>query len=171
MKNLLIYQTKYGSTRQYAEWIAEQSAVDMFHIDEFNIKTLALYDTVIFGSYVRMGKLVDADFINKNWQILQNKKVIMFSVSAAPAGSKVVMEAFEKSVPEPLRKHITLFQFQGRMQNPDAKDTVLLFLAKWLFYIKLLCKGKLPKFNPYGPFDKMDKAKINPLMTLINTTH
>lgn len=164
MKTLVVYQSKYGSTEQYARWIADALSADIVHIDKATSDMVSPYDVVIFGSYVRMGKIVSIKYISRMWPVLSTKKVIVFSVSGAPAGSKVLVEAFKKGIPEDMAKCITVFQFQGRLIKKDLVDTVLMFCATWIFYIKLFLKGKRPTYNPYAPFDKMDKKHILPLV-------
>jgi len=169
MKTIVIYQTKYGSTKEYALWIAHDISADSTHLAALNPEVLASYDTVIFGSYVRMGNIVDVDFITKNWKILEHKHVVLFTVSAAPAGSKVVTEAINKGLPPEIQKSVQIFSFQGRMRTMDTKDTILIACAKALFYVQFFLKGKIPPYNPYAPFDKVNRAAVDPLTTFIRS--
>ena len=49
MKTIVIYKSKTGFVRKYAEWIAEDLLADIFEVSKVNINMLAKYDTVIFG--------------------------------------------------------------------------------------------------------------------------
>jgi menaquinone-dependent protoporphyrinogen IX oxidase len=167
MKTLIIYQSKYGSTKQYADWIVEGLLADVRHVSSVDSTTLSTYDIVVFGSYLHAGKIVDIDFLTKNWTVLESKKIVLFTVSGAPAGSEALTKAFEKALPQNIKQKIKWFQFQGRVVKTDTKDTLLLFFAKMMFYTKSILQGKYPKFNPYAPFDKMDKSKINSLISYV----
>jgi flavodoxin len=49
MKTLVVYKSKTGYTKKYAEWIAEELSADILEVSKVNINILASYDTVIFG--------------------------------------------------------------------------------------------------------------------------
>lgn len=100
MKSLVLYTSVYGSTKQYAEWIAEELGADLADIDTFDIKQAGPYDTVIIGTYVRVQKLVIADYLKKVWDQLKHKKVILFSVSKTPVQSEASVKNYNKSIPE-----------------------------------------------------------------------
>lgn len=74
MKSLVLYTSVYGSTRQYAEWIAKELGAALADIDQFDLAEADGYDTIILGTYVRVGKLVAGDYLKKIWPRIQNKK-------------------------------------------------------------------------------------------------
>jgi thioredoxin-related protein len=53
-KILIAYQSKYGSTKQYAEWIQKESNGDLVNIENGDKTDFALYDIIIIGSSVRV---------------------------------------------------------------------------------------------------------------------
>ena len=50
MNILILYKTKYGSSEQYAKWIAEEVKADISDVESFDINRLDSYDTIIIGS-------------------------------------------------------------------------------------------------------------------------
>lgn len=49
MKIVVIYQSKTGFTKKYAEWIAKTLSADIFEAEKVNIHILETYDTIIYG--------------------------------------------------------------------------------------------------------------------------
>jgi menaquinone-dependent protoporphyrinogen IX oxidase len=56
-KALVLYFSKYGSTKKYAEWIASELNGDIYNIKKFNQNSLKEYDTIILGSGLYAGKI------------------------------------------------------------------------------------------------------------------
>lgn len=85
MKILIVYATKYGSTKETAEYILQELlkkkiTVDVKDVNE--IDKLEEYDGYIIGTPVRMGKpLKEIDsFVNRNSELLKQKPVALFSL-------------------------------------------------------------------------------------------
>ena len=79
-KALIIYSSPYGTTKEYAEWIAEALNGDIYSINNLNHSILKNYDIIIFGSGLYAGKIKGIDIILKNYETLKNKKLIIFTV-------------------------------------------------------------------------------------------
>ena len=48
MKNIVVvYQSKYGSTKKYASWLAEELACDIFERKRIKASELSKYDVII----------------------------------------------------------------------------------------------------------------------------
>ena len=45
----VIYKSKYGSTKKYAEWIGEELECDVLETGSVSADTLKKYDTIIYG--------------------------------------------------------------------------------------------------------------------------
>ena len=59
MNNIaVVYKSYYGSTKRYAQWIAEEAKADCFEYSEIEAKKLMEYDTIIYG-----GGLYASDYI------------------------------------------------------------------------------------------------------------
>ena len=80
MNTVVLYQSRYGSTKQYAEWIAEELGADIYPADSFPAEKFAGYDTVIFGAPVFGGAVLGIAGIENNLAVLQNKRLIIFTV-------------------------------------------------------------------------------------------
>ena len=57
MKNLVLYQSKTGNTKKYAEDIAKAINADIYPLKRFRIKKVRNYDNIIFGGWVMGGNI------------------------------------------------------------------------------------------------------------------
>ncbi len=168
MKILVIYQTKYGSTKQYASWIAEKLKADLVHLTNFDPANLGNYYTIIFGSYLHIGKIVDISFLIQNWEILKEKRVVLFTVSGAKPGLKELTKYYEDCVPEYIRKEVKYFQFWGRVKNLDFTDSLLIQFPQLVLKIGAM-KGKKEDIERLKIFhqDHVSRDSINPLINFV----
>ena len=170
MSTVVLYKSKYGSTKQYAEWIANDTGADIFSMDEFSLEKLAAYDTVIVGGYLHIGKIVGAEFLTANWPALQNKKVVMFSVGGSPTDTPDRTRWFENSVPTNIREHVANFPLRGRAMNLDWKDTLLMAFPRAqlrLKYWRNPTPGNKAAMAAFKPFDRVRRESIEPLVNFV----
>ena len=55
MCGIIIYKSKYGSTKKYAEWLKEATGFEMAEADQIKAGEAAKYDTIIFGGGIYAG--------------------------------------------------------------------------------------------------------------------
>lgn len=62
-KAIVIYTSKRGSTKQYAEWIAEDLGCSALTLEEAKTQDVNLYeyDCIIYGGWIRGSGIVDFD--------------------------------------------------------------------------------------------------------------
>jgi len=166
MKVLVVYTSKYGSTKEYAEWIGTELGARTMPATEVSESDISAVDTVIVGGYLHIGKIVGADVLQKYWTVLASKRVVLFSVAGAPAESPERQTWFEKSVPKEIRSLVRHFPLRGRALNLDLKDRMLLMFPRLMMYLKYWKTGD-PKdkaaIDEFKPFDGVRKESIAPL--------
>jgi len=79
-KAVVIYSSKYGATKKYAEWIAEALSADIFEDKKFDVKKFADYGTIIFGCGLYAGQLSLKNMLTKNFEQIKSKRIAFFSV-------------------------------------------------------------------------------------------
>ena len=47
MKGIILYTSKYGATKRYAEWLAEETGFDLIETKKAKISDVKQYDTII----------------------------------------------------------------------------------------------------------------------------
>lgn len=60
-KSIVIYTSKRGSTRQYAEWIAEKLGCKCVTLNEVKFEDMLDYDVIVYGGWLRGSGIVGFD--------------------------------------------------------------------------------------------------------------
>lgn len=84
MKGIILYTSKYGATKKYAEWIAEETGFDCIETKKAKIEEIKQYNTVILGGGIYASGIAGLSFLRKNISQLKGKKVIIFCDGASP---------------------------------------------------------------------------------------
>lgn len=117
MKTIVIYKTKYGSTKTYAEWIAKELSCDIKEAKSVSAEELTGYDTIIYGGGLYAEVINGVTLITKNLDKLADKKIAIYTTGITPLECRdyydkyVVEKNFKQGVPE----NIKLFNFMGKM--------------------------------------------------------
>jgi menaquinone-dependent protoporphyrinogen IX oxidase len=159
IKVLIAYQSKYGSTKQYAEWIHQEMKGDLINIENGDKSDLARYDIIIIGGSVRVGNIVIAPFIKDHWSVMKGKKVILFTTSGTPPQHPKIQSIYEKSLPDEIRKEIIYFPLHGRIsiENLTLLDKKLVAIGKMMEQDETL------KNNMGKDFDGVQRENLLPL--------
>lgn len=149
-QNILVtYASKYGATKEIAEKIGEvlrqaSLRVDVVPVD--GIRDLSLYEVIILGSAVYVGKWQKeaVEFLNANEKTLAGRLVWLFSSGPTGEGDPVELVEGQRLPPalQPVVDRIRpcdIAVFHGFI-NPDKLN----FIEKWS--IKSLVK------KPFGDF-------------------
>ena len=112
-KTLVMYRSKTGFTKNYADWIAQELSCDLRDGRKVKASDLAAYDTVIFGGSMYMGGILGVKFILKHMTQLQDKNLIVFGVGSSPAGQKTEDEVIGRNFTASQLEKIQFFYFPG----------------------------------------------------------
>ena len=135
MNTVVIYKSKYGSTKQYAYWIAEELSCDISENKGLKIDDILKYDNIILGGGLYAEVINGITLINKNLNLLGNKKIAVFSTGITPLECKyyydtyVVKKNFKNGIPD----NVKIFNFLGKMLTGEltfAHKTALKSLKK-----------------------------------------
>lgn len=115
MKAIVIYKTKYGGTKTYADWIAEELGCEAVEAKKFKASDFSDYDTIIYGGGLYAEVINGVSLITKNADMLEGKKVIVYTTGITPLNcrdyyDKMVME---KNFKNPM--NVKVYNFLGKM--------------------------------------------------------
>ena len=117
MRILVTYASKYGTTKRYAQWIAEDLACDLRDSREVNAELLKSYDILIHGGGLYAGGLSGIQTIVKNYDAISNKRIILFSCGLAdpedPENVAHIEAGLEKVLTPEMREKIRQFHLRG----------------------------------------------------------
>lgn len=117
MSIIVIYKSKYGATKKYAGWIAEELNCEAVDAKSVTVDDILKYDTIIYGGGLYAETINGVILLTKNMEKLQNKKLIVYTTGITPLECR---EYYDKLVinknfkPEMLEK-IKVYNFMGKM--------------------------------------------------------
>lgn len=117
MNAIVIYKSKYGSTKKYAEWIGEELGCKVLDAKNVTAKELLEFDIIIYGGGLYAEVINGVSLITKNTDSLKYKKIAVFTTGITPIDCReyydklVVEKNFRDGVPD----NIKLFNFTGKM--------------------------------------------------------
>lgn len=117
MSKIVIYKSRYGSTKAYAKWIAEELGCEAVEAKTVKAEDLERYDTIVYGGGLYAEIINGVSLITKNLDKLSGKKIAVFSTGITPLDCReyydtyVIEKNFKNGVPENVR----IFNFMGKM--------------------------------------------------------
>jgi menaquinone-dependent protoporphyrinogen IX oxidase len=84
MNGIILYRSKYGATKRYAEWLSEETGFPVLDAKTAKIEHVMEYDVVIFGGGVYASGISGVSFIKKHFEVLRDKTLLIFCVGASP---------------------------------------------------------------------------------------
>ena len=84
MNTIVVYKSKYGSTKLYAEWIKEELSCDIADAKSVNIDDLIKYDNIIYGGGLYAEIIHGVHLLTKNFDKLKDKKIAIFTTGITP---------------------------------------------------------------------------------------
>jgi menaquinone-dependent protoporphyrinogen IX oxidase len=128
-KGALIYSSRYGATRQYAEWIGQQLQIPLMDVDELYPRELDGFDYLVLGTSVYIGKMLIKGWLRDHSAELQDKQLVLFVVCGTPSSERPKQEQIVRdNVPKGLIPMENIFFLPGRLTIRDLtwKDRLLL---------------------------------------------
>ena len=112
MKTIVIYQSKTGFTKQYAEWIAADLGCQALAWKDAQNADLAAYDTLIYGGWFHAGSIMGLKkFLQK--ADAPGKRLAVFATGASPAENPDNEAAMRKNFTQEQCGRIKAFYMPG----------------------------------------------------------
>ena len=83
-KGIVVYKSKYGSSKWYAEKIAEKCNLECKDLKQIKIDNFKDYEIIVFCGAVYASGVSYKKFLNKNFDKIKDKKIILFLNGASP---------------------------------------------------------------------------------------
>lgn len=174
-KVAVVYKSKYGSTKNYANWIAEEVDATLYESSDFRANEISKYDTVIYGGGLYASGIAGISVITKNYELLKDKNLIVFTVGLASTKEKeVFIPIIDKNFTKEMQGHIKFFHLRGGI---EYNKLGLIHKAMMAMLKKMITKkepGSLTDEDKgllatYGKkVDFTDKDSISPIIAAIN---
>lgn len=132
MADLIVYQSKYGATAEYAQWLGEALKTDAVEAGALKPMQLVNAGRIIIGTPVYLGKMLMRHWIAQHQGYLRNKEVYLFVVCGTPAADKdKTGKIVKENIPESIRDKFRIYFLPGRvmMEQLSWMDRFLIRVA------------------------------------------
>jgi len=173
MKHIaVIYKSKYGSTKKYAEWIAEELGASLFEAASIKPPDLLAYDIVVYGGGIYVSSVNGVRLVTQN----PCKSVVVFTVGAADPKTTDYTDILKKNFSQDFLSKTKVFHLHGGI---DYTRLGLIHRLMMSMVKKARVDSKPPEkrtdddrvfLETYGSkFDYTDKATIKPLVDYVRS--
>lgn len=140
MKKIVIYKSKYGATKKYAEWISEELNCEIKEARTVSVEELSQYDTIIYGGGLYAEIINGVILITKNMDKLKDKKLIVYTTGITPLECRDYYDklVIEKNFKPEMLEYIKVYNFMGKM----ILDELSLVHKTALKTLKKIMQGK-----------------------------
>lgn len=97
MVGIILYKSKYGAARQYALWLSEALNITMREAGTETAEDLEDADYVIIGTSIYIGQFQVKEWLEKNKDRLNGKKVYLYIVCGTPANETDKLEQYYRN--------------------------------------------------------------------------
>ena len=173
MSGVILYQSKYGATKKYVDWLSEATGFKCIETKKADINEVVKFDTIVLGGGIYASGIAGLPFLKKNIKKLIGKKIIVFCCGASPYEENAFKQILERNLKDGL-SDIPAFYCRGAFD-----------FSKMTFVDRTLCnmlRKVVAKKDPshYGLWEKAlidardkqndwtDKKYIEPIIACIN---
>lgn len=171
-KGIIIYQSKYGATKKYVDWLQELTGYDCVETPKAVLNKVTQYETLILCGGIYASGIAGLPFLKKNIGKLKDKKVVIWCVGASPYDESAIEKIKIHNLTGDL-KNIPLFYGRGSWDESKMtfKDRTL---CKFLH--KVVSKKDPGTFEPWmedlmraagKTRDWTDKKYLTPLVEFL----
>jgi menaquinone-dependent protoporphyrinogen IX oxidase len=112
MGTLIVYRSVLGSTRKYAEWLADELECPACTFIDVTDGQLERAGRVIVMSGTYAGWMPLTGFLQSRWRTLSGKRIIVVSVGISPDGDAYTTVTLNR-IPAEIRNRVKLFRLPG----------------------------------------------------------
>lgn len=117
MKSVVVYRSKYGTTKKYAEWISESLSCDIYESRQIDPAALASFDNIIYGGALYAGGLIGIDILTKNYDTICEKNIVVFTCGLGDPKEKEnidnIRQSLSKVFTKGMQQKIKVFHLRG----------------------------------------------------------
>ncbi len=175
-KVLVIYKSKYGSTKAYARWIADEVQGNLVEASKVKAEDLKKYDTIVFGGFLHAVGISGVKIITENFEELEDKKIIVFAVGCSPEKEDAINNVIASNFKDNIRGKINFYYLRGAFNFEKLGFVDKMMMNALKIKLKKIkpeeldedSKGLLECYD--NPVDWTDKKYIEPIIQCINNS-
>lgn len=117
---IIIYQSKYGATEKYADWLQELTGFACVQASKAVLHEVAHYHVIVFCGGIYASGIAGLSFLKKHIGSLNGRKIAVFCVGASPYDEHALQEIKSHNLKGELR-NIPLFYGRGIWNESKMK--------------------------------------------------
>lgn len=168
MKTIVIYRSKYGYTKNYAQWIKEALQCELAEGAAVSPEDLQRYDTIIYGGGLYAVGIHGVRLLTGNYAALQGKNIIVWATGSNPGRQEDLEQVWAHNFTPEQREHIKTFYLRGGFDYTRLRggDKLLMNMMKIkLEHTKNRTEDEEGLLRAYGLAENhCDPAAIKPLV-------
>lgn len=136
-RSIVIYTSKRGSTKQYAEWIAEDLGCEALTLSDALKRDINLYeyDCIIYGGWIRGSGIVDFDKFSRLLDADLMKRLIVYGTGFADETAENYAQVWGYSIGriDPENRNGAILYILGGRYEPESvtgMDKVLMKIMR-----------------------------------------
>lgn len=102
MNGMILYQSKYGATKKYAQWLSEKTGFPCIETKQASLSEVRKYDVLLLGGGIYASGIAGLSFLRRNIKDLRDKKIAVFCVGASPYEEKAFREIVARNMKDEL---------------------------------------------------------------------
>lgn len=173
-KTAVIFKSKCGHTKKYAEWISADLNGDLIEVSKAKIEKIFEYDTIVFGGGIYASGISGVSLITKNFEKLKDKQIIIFTVGLTKTDDLSVFKPIiDKNFTPEMQSKLKIFHLRGGIDYKKLNFVfkIMMSLLKKSVEKKPVKteddKQMLETFG--GNVDFSDKTTIEPLVSYVKS--
>ena len=127
-KGIIIYQSKYGATKKYAQWLQDMTGFDCTETQKATVNDIMPYEIIVLCGGIYASGIAGLSFLKKNISRFKNKKIVILCVGASPYDESALEKIKAHNLTDKLNE-IPLFYGRGAWDE-----------SKMEFMDRTLCK-------------------------------
>ncbi len=171
---IVLYKSFYGSTKQYAEWIAEATGGDCFDLDSIKADDLQKYDVIVFGGGLYAAGINGMKTFHIMYDQIKDKRIIICAVGLSPVIEKFINEVREANLTAEMKEKADFFLLRGAYDHKKQKFTHKMMMKALAAKIKSKKEEERTEEDRgvleciQNPVDFMNKESIKPIVDTIH---
>jgi len=171
MKTTLIFDSKYGHTKKYAEWIGQELGIEPIKVKDANSEILTSTDLLIYGSPIYTGQVSGKMLISK---LNKDTKIVFFIVGSTNPNDTDFTEVYKKSLEENQIEKCKFFHLQAGFDYPNLSfvhKMMMKFIKPQFEKVPQNERSKDYQFmldNYFTGYDNKKIESIRPLISYVN---
>ncbi|MEG0133888.1 MAG: flavodoxin domain-containing protein [Clostridium sp.] len=172
---VVVYKSKYGNTKKYAQWIAAEVGADLFDANNVNINDLSQYHTIVYGGGIYASRIEGISLITKNFESIKNRTLVVFTVGiTSPTNTESIKPVIENEFTKEMKDSIHLFHLRGSLDYDNMgfmHKQMMKILKRFIVHKKpgdLTDDDKIILSSYGNVVDFIDKQTIGPICSCVD---